>query len=211
MSKEMHAMGDENTMNGLISRLRSGYRPTETEAIAWNVADTVHVLRSEITEADLRWIIPPPSRMRRVRSLRFMPRFLQPFATNPEVRHFLAQRFETAGPYLKAQLLWRLLDDAALPSAVQNKLFEFVISDWSFFQNACVAYLGSPSEILQAALGRLADCPTTKRWIYLCCLPQYADDQHAVKGVLTIAVNSTETFTAHVAHTLMDRFFTEIC
>jgi len=49
----------------------------------------------------------------------------------------------------------------------------------------------------------------SKRWIYFCCLPKYAADQHAVKGLLTIAMNSTEAFTGRVARTLMERFFNE--
>lgn len=195
-------------MNDLVSRLRSGYRPTEAEAITWNVAENIRVLRSEITEADLGWIIPPIREEEGPRAS-FYSALLQPFSTNAEVRNFLAHRFETASPHLKAQLLWRLLDDAALPSSTHSRLFQFVISDWDLFQNSCVSFLGGPSQILHATLGRLADCPPSKQWIYLCCLPRYASDQHAVKGLLAVSANSKEAFTAHVARMLMDLFFSE--
>jgi hypothetical protein len=160
-------MVDDNTISRQMSRLRSGYYPTEAEALAWNTAENTHLLRSEITEADLEWIVPRIQEDEGPRAS-FYSALLQPLATNPEVRKFLSQRFETASPYLKAQLLWRLLDDAALPNATHIKLFEFVISDWELFQSSCVAYLGNPSVIVQAALGRLAECPASRRWIYLC-------------------------------------------
>ena len=199
---------DNNTTNDQMNRLRSGYRPTEAEALAWNVAENIHRLRSGITAADLRWIFPPIEEDEGP-CASFFTALLQPLTTEAEVRSFLARRFETAGPYLKAQLLWRLLDDAALPAATHESLFSFVLSDWDFFQNSCVSYLGSASEIIEAALGRIADCPVGKRGIYLCCLPKYADDQRAVKGILTIAVSSTDAFTGKVARTLMERFFNE--
>jgi len=198
---------DNNTANDQMNRLRSGYRPTEAEALAWNVAENIHLLRSEITAADLKWIMPEITADDGPRAAFYLA-MLQPLAARAEVSEFLAQRFETASPYLKAQLLWRLLDDAALPPAVHEMLFTFVMSDFGPFQDACVAYLGSPSEILAATLRRLAECPATKRWIYFCCLPQYAADQLAVKGLLTVAAGSADAFTARVARTLLDRFFT---
>jgi hypothetical protein len=193
-------------MSDQISRLRNGYRPNDDELSTWNVAENIQVLRDQITDADLEWIIPP---IREGEGLgtAFYSALLQPLSTNPQVSSFLAARFETAGPYLKAQLLWRLLDDAALSSLTHTRLFEFVMSDWNFFQKSCVAFLGSPSEMLQATLRRMADCPASKRWIYLCCLPQYADDQHAVRGLLTLASDSGAAFTADVARTLIGRFF----
>jgi hypothetical protein len=197
---------DSTMASEQMKKLRGGYRPNEAEALAWNVAENVYLLRRDITASDLKWIKPPIEEDEGP-CASFFTALLQPLATNENVRDFLVRRFKTAGPYLKVQLLWRLLDDAALPAATHESLFSFVLSDWDFFQSSCVSYLGSPSQIIEAALRRIADCPVGNRWIYLCCLPKYAADQHAVKGILAIATNSAETFTAHVARTLMERFF----
>jgi hypothetical protein len=201
-------MVDDIAVRDMVERLRGGYRPSEDEASDWNVAVTMHGLRHQVGEPDLRWILPLVAEEDGPRAAFYLA-LLQPFSTRDDVRQLLSQRFETTSPYLKSQLLWRLLDDPDLPHATQARLFEFVMSDFAFFQKACVEYLGTPAAILPAALGRIADCPPTKRWIYLCCLPQYAEDQHAVAGLLTIAAGSADGFTALVARTLIGRFFRE--
>ena len=191
----------------LVARLRGGYRPTDEEVAFWNVAETIDTLRSQVTEADLAWITPPISEDDGPRA-EFYLALLKPLATNTGIRALLTQRFETASPYLKMQLLWRLLDDPDLPRATHRTLFDFVTSEWDTFQG-CVSYLGTPSEVIQAALRRLAECPETKRWIYLCCMPQYATDQRAVKGLLKVASGSADAFTADVSRVLLERFFSD--
>ena len=193
---------------GVLNRLRSGYRPTEAEAGGWNTASTLDGLRRELGEPDLNWILPMVTETDGAMAAFYLA-LLQPFATKESVRSILAHRFETAGPYLKSQLLWRLLDDPDLPVAMHENLFRFVMADFMSFQNASAAYLGNPADILPAALGRIADGPPSKRWIYLCLLPQYAENQHAVKGLLAVAADSADTFTAQVARTLMEQVFPE--
>lgn len=202
-------MGSTSLDDGqvLVARLRGGYRPTDEEVAVWNVAGTIDTLRNQITEADLAWISPLIRDDEGPRAAFYLA-LLKPLATNAGIRALLTQRFETASPYLKTQLLWRLLDDPDLPHAMHRTLFDFVTSEWDTFQG-CVSYLGPPSEAIHAALRRLADCPDTKRWIYLCCLPQYAADQSAVKGLLNIASGSADTFTAEVSRVLLERFFRE--
>ena len=192
----------------VLDRLRGGYRPTEAEAGQWNMASTVDRLRRQLGEPDLKWILPVIAETDGTTAAFYLA-LLQPFATKGDVRNLLARRFETAGPYLKSQLLWRLLDDPDLPAAMHETLFRFVMADFNGFQSATVGYFGSPAGILPAALRRMADGPPSKRWIYLCCLPQYADDQYAVKGLLAIGADSAERFTAQVARTLMEQFFCE--
>ena len=197
---------NDNTATDQVSRLRGGYRPTEAELSAWNVASVMDGLRHEISESDLPWIMPAIAEDDGSRAA-FHLALLQPLATRPDVRDVLVRRFGTASPYLKSQLLWRLLDDADLSGAIHEDLFQFVLSDWESFQSSSVSFLGSPSEILAAALGRLAECIPSKRWIYLCCLPQYAADQRPVKGLLSVASGSADAFTSRVAVALLARFF----
>jgi hypothetical protein len=202
-------MIDKDATHSQLNLLRSGYRPSDSEATSWNVAHSIDPLRSQIVDEDLAWIFPAITESRGVQAA-FYIALLKPLATKSSVREFLVQRFETSDSYLKSQLLWRIADDPALPVSIHDALFAFVMSNWSLFQDSCVVgYLGNPSQVLQAALGRLADCPVTKQWLYLCCLPQYADDQLAVRGVLNIAASSTQEFTANVARALVHRFFNQ--
>jgi hypothetical protein len=201
-------MTEGTSADNLMNRLRSGYLPTEAEATAWNVEQTVHGLRGQITQSDLSWIMPSIAKGDDSRTAFYLA-LLQPLGAEPEVRAFLTERFESASPYLKAQLLWRLLDDAALSEAAHAMLFAFVMSNWELFQASCVAYLGDGRQILQAVLRRFGECPASKRWVYLCCLPGYADDQQAVKGLLTITAASADAFMAKVADSLLERFFAE--
>ena len=199
-------MTDANGVNERFTLLREGYVPTEAEASAWNVAGTIDAMRHLVTEPDAAWLLPAVAGNDGPRAALYLA-LLQPLATKPEVRDLLTRRFETASPYLKSQLFWRLLDDKDLPVAVHETLFRFVLSDWREFQEASVSFLGSPSGIINGALGRLAECIPSKRWAYLCCLPGYATDQRAVKGLLTVAAGSADAFTATVARSLLERFF----
>jgi hypothetical protein len=189
----------------LVARLRGGYEPTDAELSAWTVADTIDILRGDITEADLTWIAARIADERGARGAFFLA-LSKPLATKPEIKSLLASRFETADARLRTELLWRLLDDPGLPDETHRRLFEFVTSEWDAFK-VSLPYLGAPSQILEAALRRIAECPRGKRWIYLCCLPEYAADQQAVTGLLALACTSDDGFLAHVARVLMERFY----
>jgi len=115
---------DNNTTSDQMNRLRSGYRPTDAEVTAWNVAQNIDGLRRQITDTDLSWIMPAIAADEGA-SAAFHLALLQPLAAKPEVSKFLAQRFETAGPYLKSQLLWRLLDDNSAPGCRPRKPVHF--------------------------------------------------------------------------------------
>ncbi len=67
------------------------------------------------------------------RAQRFTWPWLKPLATNTGVRALLTEKFETASPHLKTQLLWRLLNDPDLPHATHRNLFDFVTSEWDTF------------------------------------------------------------------------------
>ncbi|MBN9659209.1 MAG: hypothetical protein J0H49_13570 [Acidobacteria bacterium] len=133
---------------------------------------------------------------------------VKPFAISSEVRSLLARRFDSASPSLRTELLWRLLDDPSLPLATHQRLFDFVKDHWDSFQG-CLSYLGTPEEIVLSVLRRIAECPESKRWIYLCCLPQYAADPIAAKGILVLASASSDPFMAVVANSLLKRFWSD--
>jgi hypothetical protein len=58
-------------------------------------------------------------------------------------------------------------------------------------------------------LRRLGDpsFPESKKWAYLCRVPQVAEDQEAAKSLVTMGLLMQDEFTRHVAGVLLDRFF----
>src|SRR5947209_18594729 len=91
---------DGTTITSQLSRLRSGYEPTDAEVCAWNVAQNIDGLRKEVADTDLSWIMPVVSGDDEPRAAFYLA-LLQPLAAKTEVSEYLARRFETAGFYLK--------------------------------------------------------------------------------------------------------------
>ncbi len=96
-------MTDASGVNERFTRLRDGYAPTEAEASAWNVAETIDAMRRLVTEPDAAWLLPAVAGNDGPHAAFYLA-LLQPLAARPDVRDALTRRFEAASPYLKSRL-----------------------------------------------------------------------------------------------------------
>ena len=188
--------------------LRLGHVPTEQEADWLNRLPIVDLLRSRMTEDDLRWVWPAIENESGER-LGLHLSLLRKFTTRQGVQQRLQQRWQTADAFGRAHLIWRILDDPQLPEEWHQKLFRFVLSDWEQFQKVSLKFLGTPSTVVQQTLKRIGDTsfPDSKKWAYLCRVPTVSDDSEAAKALVSLGLLMRDAFTKEVAAELLNRFF----
>ncbi len=113
---------------------------------------------------------------------------------------------------MRAHLMWRILDYPSLPSEWHRKIFDFIIEteeNWKEFKEVSAKFLGTPQTIVISVLKRLAEptFPESKKWAYLCSVPEVAEDQAAAKALVSLGCYMSDPFTQEVAEVLLRRFF----
>ncbi len=196
--------------DAVISYLRKGNLPTEKEADYLNRLPIIDRLRSRITQSDLSLVLDVIDKESGEIAGLYLS-FLRNFDLNPDIQAHLRKKWETATPFLKAHLMWRILDDSSLPVDWHEKLFDFVLNEWKTFQMVSLKFLGSSETVILQALKRIGDSgfPDSKKWAYLCRVPEVAEDQEAARALVNLGLSLKDPFTRKVAKVLLERFFQE--
>jgi hypothetical protein len=194
--------------DAVVSYLRAGHLPWDQEADYLNRVPIIDFLRIKIVKADLTWLL----RVIETRTgelAAFCLSLLQKFAKERSIQQILREKWEGADAFLKAHLMWRLLDDPDLPSEWHKRLFDFVLEEWKTFQDVSLKFLGSPQTVVSQVLRRIGDAgfPDSKKWAYLCRVPEVAEDREAAKALLTLGASMSDPFCREVAGVLLQRFF----
>jgi hypothetical protein len=204
--------GDAEALNyiaeAIVSYLRASHRPSDEDADSLNQIPIIDVLRSRVAEADLSWLLSAiESETGPIAALYLS--LLKQFDTRSDVKDALKHRWETADAYLRAHLMWRILDDPDLPEEWHQRIFEFVMAEWSVFSSVVRKFMGSPKTVIPNVLRRMADpsYPDTKKWVNFCRLPEIADDQESAKAIVQLGCMMPAPFTREVAGALMGRFY----
>lgn len=193
-----------------MTHMRNGHFPGNAEADWLNRFPLIDALRTRVQETDVQRLLgivedgDGPS-------AGFALSLVRHYSTEPEVKTRIQARWESASPYLKCHLLWRLLDDPELPEAWHRKLFNFILEAWDTFRQTQIKFMGTPQNVIPRALRRIGDpsFPESKKWAYLCCVPEVADDQIAARALVSLGLRSSDPFTQEVAKQLLNRFFVE--
>jgi hypothetical protein len=184
-----------------LGRGRSGYKFGLDEADQYNSTPFMLAVRPRVQESDLGWIFARLAEVSDARAGLYVG-LLSKWVTTERVRTFLKSHWEIASPYVRSQLLWRMLDDPELSPEWHTTLFEFVLAEWEEFQTASRKFLGTAHElVLSRALERYADSawPASKKWAYLCSALGASDYPGALKLVLRLGELSGDQFQAEVA------------
>jgi len=194
--------------DAIVGFLRQGHIPSEGEADWLNRLPIVDFVRSRMTEDDLRWIWPVVEAESGERFGLYLS-LLRMFTARQGVQQRLQQRWQTANPFEKAHLIWRILDDPQLAEEWHRRLFRFVLSDWEEFQRVSLKFLGTPNTVVQQTLKRVGDpsFPDSKKWAYFCRVPTVSDDPEAGKALVNLGLLIGDKFTKEVAAELLKRFF----
>jgi hypothetical protein len=194
--------------DAIIFHIRKGHQPKDNDSDRLNQVPLIDALRSRITADDLPWIMA----VIEVESgslAAFYLSLIKNFDTQSDIREILRHRWETATPYLRAHLMWRILDDPQLPEEWHRAVFNFVIAEWETFSEVVRKFLGGPQSVIPNVLRRLGDAsyPESKKWINFCRLPEIAEDQEAAKALVNLGRLMPDPFCKEVAEVLLQRFF----
>jgi len=213
-SLEVHTESYEFVADAVAAWLREGHQPSEQEANSLNRLPLVDLLRDRVAEDDLgdglSWLLAVVNEQSGELAALALS-LLRRCSTRADIRDLLHGRWADAAPFLRAHLLWRILDDPDLPTSWHEELFEFVMSDegWPVFREVSLRFLGTPQTVVLQALKRIADpsFPDTKKWAYLCRVPEVAEDREAAKALVTLGLSMEDPFARKVATRLLARFF----
>jgi hypothetical protein len=194
--------------DAIISYLRKGNLPTEEEADYLNRLPIIDELRGRIGEGDQQWVFEIVERESGEVGGLYLS-LLRRLDSQANVQLRLHKRWEVADAFLKAHLMWRILDDPYLPPEWHEKLFDFVLKEWDTFNKVSLKFLGDSQTVVLQALKRIGDStfPDTKKWAYLCRVPQAAEDKEAARALVTLGLSMSDKFTQQVAEVLLKRFF----
>lgn len=203
------------TANDYVSRCllqswRAGHLPSASEAKGLVSLFSMKPLRALISSDDLNWLLPEVRSGDEYRAALCIG-LLAGHTRRPDVQQELQAAWDSASPFVKSQLLWRITDDPRLPMKWRESLFAFVVAEWDVFHVAAREFYGVREELVLAwALERYAsgEFPVSKGWAYLCNIASVTIYPAAAKAVLGMGLGSPDDFTRFVAQWLLDNFET---
>jgi hypothetical protein len=204
-------------IRAVMAYIREGNRPDETSADYLNRVPIIDALRKEITKDDLNEWLRETIKMVEGEVAGFYLSLLKIYSTSEdaiisrEINEFLCKQWEDANPFLKAHLMWRILDYDKLSQEWHRKIFKFVFENWDTFKSVSAKFLGTPQTIVNEALNRLGDFsyPESKKWATLCRVPEVTDNEDAAHSLVKLGLLMKDEFTREVAGALLERFYSE--
>ena len=200
--------GMEFAAEAVIDHLRAANIPSEKDADQLNRLPIVGALRRQVCENDLAWITKALDTAQGEWAGLLLS-LLQRYCTEPRIHGFLKGMWEGANPFLRAHIMWRLLDAGALEEAWHDEIFRFVLSEWSVFQGVSLKFLGAPGTVVEQMLVRIGDqnYTETKKWVCLCRVADVASNPDAARALLHLGKSIGHPFAHHVAEVLLERFY----
>jgi hypothetical protein len=199
---------NEFLADAVLEHLRRGAVPSEADADLLNRLPIIDWLRERVQRPDVEWLI----RVIATQEGEFAGlclSLLRKFDTGPAIQSVLQQRWSGASAFLKAHLMWRILDDPKLPEQWHEELFSFILREQDVFHAVSLKFLGTPDTVVEKARQRYEDpqFPQSKKWSYLCRVAGVAANPGEARRFLEVALSSLDPFTRRVATTLLNRFY----
>lgn len=203
--------------NALISYLREDnwkrHIPSEKDGDVFNQLPIVDALRKQVTENDIEYILKYLEENDGETAGLYLS-LLKKFSTTHEyVKEWLKHRWRNASPFLKAHLMWRILDSPDMEDEWHRRIFSFVMGNWEEFNGVSSKFLGTPETILSQVIKRVGnpEFPVSKRWAYLCRFPGVVEDKKTAEALMLLAgkTNDNTPFTQEVIEALWSKFYKE--
>jgi hypothetical protein len=200
-----HDVFATNDANAIMAALRAGVRPSEQEAAAMKRRPLIDELRKKVEPSDVaKFLSVMDGEEGYVAALHLS--MLRHHAATLEVGEHLRRRWETASPFLRASLVWRILDDPKLPAAWHRRMFEFIEAELKLFGDVSIEFIGGPGKLFYYCLQRLGDStfPETKKWVYLCNAAE-AEEPGMARALVSLGLYLPDPFAREVAARLLAR------
>lgn len=189
----------------IVEALRNGERPTEREAAAMKRRPLIDELRNCVVAEDVpRFLSIVDVEQGYVAALHLS--VLRHHAGRPEVQESLRRRWESADAFLRASLVWRLLDDPDLPREWHRKMFDFILQEPKTFDKVSLEFIGGQGKLFSYCLQRLGDSsfPESKKWIYLCNAAA-AEEPGLARALVALGRYLPDPFAREVAEQLLQK------
>ena len=188
-----------------LESLRAGNRPDEAEAAEMNSIPFIDALRDAIKESDIPWIIEGINIESGELAGLYLS-LLRNFTGYPDVQGNLKKRWNSTNiSFLKAHLIWRILDDPTLSPEWHRMLFDFVNTEQPTFKKVCLNFFGPSENVMENAHRRITD-PTiaaSKKWIHLCRVAAVATDRNEAVDFIQREAHNLDPFAQEVAAKLV--------
>jgi hypothetical protein len=210
VEREHESMPDTNPLGFVarcvVAKLRRNDVPDEADADLMNRVPFIDVLRQTIVAGDQAWIWKGATGTGERAGLYLS--LLRRLDHGPDIQAGLKELWKTSDAFAKSHILWRILDDPALPLEWHQEIFAFVMSEWPVFQDVCRKFLGEPDLFLAQALERYADphIPESKKWSHMCRIQAAPLQRAAQLALLRLGAVNANAFTQRVAKDLLTRF-----
>ncbi len=200
----------EYVADAIIVYIREGHYPSDESAVFLDRLPLIDALRQRIGEDDVPWLLSLVENESGP-AAGLACTLLRKHIHQQEVKNCLETRWNTANPYLRNRLLWRMLDDPNLSREWHRRLFNFVLEEWDMFRDFNLMFYEGSLKAVSRILSRLGDTsyPDSKKWIYFCCVPDVVEDRRAAKTLINIGLSANDEFTREVAEVLLERFFSD--
>src|ERR1044072_3838692 len=192
--------------DAIICSLRRGELPTPEESEEIDSRPVIDGLRCKVEVQDVAWLLEL-GKGRTGATPGLATSLLRNHIADPRVLECFEARWEGAEPYVKNRLMWRLLDRTQATEWWRDRFLRFVLDEREIFRTFNHSFYGNGTEGIYNLLSRLGDTsfPDSKRWVYLCCLPDVLEDRSAVKSLLSLGLSSADRFERGVAGELLRR------
>ena len=196
----------------VLNQIRKGKWPNPDEAQLIMRLPVIAAIRCRLTKSDAsRCVEVVEGREDTVAA--FASLLLRPYCADSVIHDRLLVRWKSASPELQCHLLWRILDDPELSLNIHEQLFQFVLMHWQVWKSTIDSFYHSdPERVLEKVKARLLDTsiPESKKWVYLCGLPEFASDQQKARDLIVLyGAETAESFSKDVCHRLVQRFWPE--
>jgi len=182
----------------IVAALRDGRSLTADEASGLDRLPIIDALRTSITQSDIPWLILLfNSNNDQIAGL--ASSIMRYHIVDSKVRESMETRWESASPYLRNRIMWRLLDSAELNSDWNIRFIEFIFTNRDTFDSFNRHFFGTGRQGLQELRKRMDNAltPAHKESIYWLCIPSIEPDIDQAKVLLTKGLQSKNEFTHH--------------
>ncbi len=202
--------GNSFVADAVMSRLRSGVLPTDLEADFLNRLPLIESLRIRVRKDDVPWLFETIDGHSGEIAGLFLS-LLKRFTRIKEVQCELQRRWEKGDAFLRAHLMWRLLDSPDLDRAWHEAIFSFVLAEWPTFRDLSLKFLGTPHTVVEQMIERIGDpnYVESKKWVCLCRVADVAANRGAARGLLQLGKLLPDPLACRVADSLLHRFYAE--
>jgi len=199
-------MLDDFVADAIIAYLQTGNWPAADTAELLDRMPLIDMLRQRITKDDLTWLIAGINH-ESDRTAGLACSLLRKYSSESQVKKCFEAKWNSATPYLKNRLMWRLLDDPKLPVSRHREFFNLIRSNWDVFRDFNRQFYGPGTQATVDIKSRLEDdtFPASKKWIYLCCVAEIVEDKEEAKAIVNRGLIMDDDFTREVALTLLSR------